>query len=357
MICVVTVVDSVSATSMPINEFIIFRSVHSYPIKQILLVGDNKNTSDVIIPEEVAVIFTGNDRKKIRNAVAEIEKENAKNSIKTVYHLHHQKSAFAFFSAVGFLGVKKKTLFTVHSTYSQRDLKYKLSSIFCALNAKKVNCVSFAALKEYSTFVKALKRKSVFAVPNGVDTERIDSAIDKTNKRDRNALVCVGRMIPLKNHEFLIKLMTLLTENKLLLIGAEDGGTMRALAEKLGVADRVEFAGLIGRDEVFSRISGCAIYLSASKTEGLPVSVLEAGYAGLLPVISDIAPHVEIAGKCKDICVLPLDLEIWAKNVRALSQSPDLFKKGERLSKDIKENFSLEKMHEKYFSVYEELAK
>ena len=359
MICVVSVVDSISTTSMPVNEFVIYRSVHRYPIKQIMIVCDTQKPDNVEIPYNIQVILTGNNKINIRNSVKTILRQCKVSGDKVVFHLHHQKSAITFFVATMLLGIRSKSLYTVHSTYSGRNLKYKFTSCYCVLMAKNANCVSNAAYQQYNSFVKKIKGKHFTAISNGVDTDRIDSILlskIKYNDEDkRKTLICVGRMIPLKNHSFLIDLLRDLPEYRLILIGAKDpDGRVIALSKELGVADRIDFVGLIPRENVFSKLSTSGIYLSPSKVEGLPISVLEAMRVGLIPVISDILPHKEIADKCKEVCVLPFDRNMWLRKIKEYSEMPlvkfQLLQKN--ISSSVKENYSLEKMHCQYEAIY-----
>lgn len=357
MMCVVSVVDSISATSMPINEFVIYRSTHKYPIKQGLIVCNKSVPQDVQIPKDIAVYLTGNDRTEIRKAVQKILNEN-KND-KVIFHMHHQKSALCFLAATVGMGIRRHTLYTVHSTFSARDTKYKISSCLCALLAENVNCVSCAAYEEYAIWVKMLKTQKFFAIPNGVDIDRIDKAIEENPSiSNRNTLICVGRMIPLKNHEFLIYLLEKLPHYKLILVGAEDKeGKIRKLAKQLKVIDRVEITGLIPREEVFRKLNSASIYVSASYVEGLPVSVLEAMRVGLIPILSEINPHKEIANKCEEVITLPYKVEVWKNVIEYYGEldQEDFSRKSELIRAFVKEKFSLDKMHEEYMKIYKRI--
>lgn len=360
MLCIVTVVDSISTTSMPVNEFVIYRSAHNYDIHQAMIVCDTIKPTNVTVPENVDVFLVKNDRKEIRKAVKEIQLSNGNKANSIVYHMHHQKSALVFLLATMGMDVRKHTLYTIHSTYSARNFKYKISSCICSILAKYANCVSKTALEEYSPLVRGIKGGKILTVQNGVDIERIDSVIEKEPEKIRNkkVLICIGRMIPLKNHEFLIHLMKDLPEFKLVLIGAEDNEKkIRKLAQVEQVLDRITILGLIPRNEVFSRLNGAGIYVSASYIEGLPVSVLEAMRVGLIPVISKIKPHQEIAEKCKDISVLPLEKERWIETIRNLGylSNEEFQRKSNVIKKSAKIEFSLDKMHSKYMKIYQNL--
>lgn len=166
-------------------------------------------------------------------------------------------------------------------------------------------------------------------------------------------------MIPLKNHIFLIGLMNLLPEYRLILVGAEDKERkICALAKEKGVEGRVEFKGLIPRDDVFKELEGAAIYVSSSRVEGLPVSVLEAMRVGLLPIISDIMPHKEIAERCTDVRVLSLNEETWADTIKRIGELSDeeFTAITEKIKASVQEQFSLQKMHEQYHAIYRDLV-
>lgn len=356
---IVTVVDSISATSMPINEFVIYRSKNNYEVKQTVIVCDTSVPDDVILPECVEFILTGNDTSKIRKTVKEIE--SSKMGMQVIYHIHHQKAGFYFFKSTLGLRIRERTLFTVHSTYKDRDLKYKITSIVSVLLAKKANCVCKYAYNEYSTIVKYLKRGNFISISNGADFSRVEKCIQIKRNDDypRRTLICIGRMIPLKNHIFLIELLKNLPDVELILVGAEDQNhSIRKLVSEYGIADRVKFTGLISREKVFEILSQCDIYVSASHIEGLPVSVLEAMSAGTVPVLSDIGPHREIKEHCSDVCVLPLEQSLWKRKIMELINMPEqsFENLSQRIKREVRTAYSLEEMHEQYFQLYQSLC-
>lgn len=359
--CVMTVVDTISATSMPVNEFVLYREKHQSPYRQVLIVCNKTGDDKVEIPSSITGYFVGDSTRLLRDCLKRTIQECINDGEKLVCHLHGQKSALAFFRASRGLHLRKHSLYTIHSTYSSRDFKYRLSSCICSLMANYANCVSESAYKEYSSFVRRIKKDHLLAIPNGVDIERIQDAIaglpSHSSVADMNKLVCVGRMIPIKNQQFLVKLLKHLPGTELVLIGKEDG-KIRDLAKEEGVDNRVVMTGLIPRDEVFRWLNECGIYVSASLVEGLPVSVLEAMYVGLIPVLSPIGPHEEVARDCKLIHTTPLSEAEWVKSIRDYQVLMDEEQKNlsAYIKSSIEQNFSLENMHKRYNSIYELLA-
>lgn len=360
-ICILTVVDSISATSMPVNEFVLYRQRNDYPYRQVLIVCSKDGDDKVDLPNSIATYYVGNNVKVLRSHLKEIKEVCANKGESLVCHLHGQKSAIVFFRASMGLHLRAHTLYTVHSTYSSRDLKYRLSSCLCSLLAKYANCVSFSAYNDYAKLVKWVKGGKMIAIQNGVDYNRIQKVIYRLPKHDEVAdihkLICVGRMIPIKNQQFLVKLMKHLPESQLILIGKEDK-MIKELAKLEGVEDQVKMTGIIPRDEVFRQLNECGIYVSASLVEGMPISVLEAMSIGLIPVLSDIAPHNEVAKECMCIHTMPLIEGVWVKTIWNYQKLIE--RERQNLSnyiiKSIKANFSLETMHKHYIAIYDKLA-
>lgn len=353
---IVTVVNTISATSMPINGFVIYRSRNHYPCKQILIVCDHDVPDNVVLPEDVELHLVGSSLKELRMVVKGIKSRYPK----AVYCMHAPKSALQlFYSTIG-LGVWKRTLFSVRSTYKDRDTSYKFQSALATLMAARINCCSDAAYNGYSGFVKAVKGKRFSVITNGVDFNRLIQQCDSSRRTFSKTLLCIGRMIPLKNHKFLVTLMSYLPDYRLILIGSEDAsGEIRRMAQETGVIDRIEFTGLIGRDDVFKRLNDAAIYVSPSKIEGMPVGVLEAMAAGLIPVLSDIEPHKEIASYCRHTYAIPCDIDRWVETIKKLENYPveQYQTLCNEMVDDVRNNYSLETMHKKYNEIYDQLSK
>lgn len=360
-LCILTVVDTLSTTSMPVNEFVLYRHRCGFPFRQILMVfADSKEP--FAMPDDIETLFIGGRTGCMRKELKKIRKSCEERGERLVCHLHAQKSAMAFFWASRGMGLRRHTLYTIHSSFGSRDLKYRLTSCLCTLLARKANCVSESAFQQYQPLIRRLKSGDMLTITNGVDIERIDRTLAKiensASNSDEDALVCVGRIIPIKNQAFLIRLLPLLPSMRLVLVGAEsDSYPVHALAEELGVADRVVFTGMIPREEVFRKLTESRFFVSASTVEGLPVSVLEAMAVGLIPVISDIPPHREIAARCGFECIGTADPKAWVfriLNLRNLGAGLDRL--STQIKETVREHYSLTAMHEQYQSIYEQLA-
>lgn len=73
----------------------------------------------------------------------------------------------------------------------------------------------------------------------------------------------------------------------------EQTPALQRLAAELGVAERVEFSGLLGAAALWRAYRRSAVFVSVPESDGTSVSLLEAMAAGCLPVLSDLAANRE----------------------------------------------------------------
>ena len=84
-----------------------------------------------------------------------------------------------------------------------------------------------------------------------------------------------------------------------LVIGGKKGSdypALAGLAQRLGVGDRVEFRGLVSREEKIRLLQRCAVYLQPSRFEGFGLAGLEAMACGAPVVTSPVGAVPEVGG-------------------------------------------------------------
>ena len=146
-------------------------------------------------------------------------------------------------------------------------------------------------------------------VLNGVDAARLNAtALDPFDARkalalDTEATVigCVARFDEVKRLDLLLRALAspAAAGPMLVLIGrGPEERRLRALADTLGIAGRVRFAGEIADASRLFRAFD--VYAAPSRKEGMPLAVLEAMALGLPVVASDIPAHRELLGPASD---------------------------------------------------------
>lgn len=145
-------------------------------------------------------------------------------------------------------------------------------------------------------------------VLNGIDFSKYLKINDKSEKvnlrnrlnlpQDKTIFVYAARIIKRKNQVFLCEAFSKLSEDKLLLL-LGDGEDFQKLKIKYGSHNNIIFAGY--KSNVHDYLCASDVYVSSSKSEGMPLGVIEALACGLPAVLSDIPQHREIIEKCEQI--------------------------------------------------------
>ena len=127
-------------------------------------------------------------------------------------------------------------------------------------------------------------------VPNGVD---LDAFRPGPPIPDEGPLrvICSARLIERKGQHHLIDAARRLADEgidvRMELVGTGDAQTaLQQQARRLGVADRVEFAGYVAREVIPQRYAAAHVFALPSFNEGLSLAALEALAAGLPLVLS-----------------------------------------------------------------------
>jgi glycosyltransferase involved in cell wall biosynthesis len=137
----------------------------------------------------------------------------------------------------------------------------------------------------------------IVIIPNGIDFDQFSNIenIDIKNTynipRHNKVIGFLGRIQFIKGIDISIEILAHL-KNKLdftfLIIGPDEGDQKRLqkMAEALGIADRIIFTGIITGERKLSTIKGCDLFLLNSRSEGLPMTVLEIAALGIPQIIS-----------------------------------------------------------------------
>jgi len=154
-------------------------------------------------------------------------------------------------------------------------------------------CVTSPKLLAESAALEGFRDKAV-AIPIGIG-EAADAIGDdevralRASHAGRTLVFALGRLVPYKGFEHLVRSATALSANGLMLI-AGDGPLRRdleSLIEELGVQDRVQLLGAVSGREVELYMRACDVFClpSVDKSEAFGIVQIEAMRAGR-PVVS-----------------------------------------------------------------------
>lgn len=152
----------------------------------------------------------------------------------------------------------------------------------------------------------------VTVLPNPVDVRRVRALADPSSRTPGpgRRLVAVGRLVPQKGYEDLLRVITTLDErDQLVVLGdGPDRARLEQLVDQLGVGARVSLLGFV--DNPWAWMAGADALVLPSRTEGMPNVALEALACGT-PVIAtpESGGIAELAEQAPDgaVTVAPID--------------------------------------------------
>ncbi len=287
-------------------------------------------------------------------------------------HVHDPAAAALLLAACALERRGRRNLVvTVHNSWPNLRPRNRVLTAANALVYPTTVACSRAAAASMPNWLRTLAGRRIQVVPNGVDVARVDralSGLEGTGPGGSRGLtvVTVGRLIAIKDQATLVRAFARAghRDDRLVIVGQ---GPLReelqGLARDLGLGDQVELRGLMPREEVYRLLAAADLFVSPSRGEGLPLSVLEAMAAGLPVVLSDIAPHREIIADARrpatmvrtGVVLVPAD--DTAATARAIDDLRALGPAGRaaagaRARRHVQEHFSVGSMTRGYDAVY-----
>lgn len=248
---------------------------------------------------------------------------------------------------------------TVHSDIwfdiadSHGCFKSKIINFFWIRALKHIDmnvCLSESHKKLYSSYLNNLT-----LIPNGIDVAQgVNSSLnpDVKNKissfaRPGKTLFSVGAFRKLKGLEQIIALLAIDVDKKCVFFGdGPDVGHIKEYAEVSGVLDRCLFLGFV--ENPFLYFGFCDALLLVSRSEGFPLSLLEAINYKVAVVCSDIPAF----DKMFDDKLYKYELD----NIESLKKTISLSIKDAQRVNDLYEifqnNHTIDKVAEQYKAVY-----
>lgn len=167
-------------------------------------------------------------------------------------------------------------------------------------------------------------------IPNGVDTQRF--APPEHNERhtsDETRFVAVGSLLPVKQHENLIQAFAemdkaLQARCRLTIVG---GGPLHAdleaLINSLGLEQHVTLLG--NQKDIPAILRQHDVFVSASRTEGFPLSLLEGLATGLPAAVTAVDGVMDIVRDgAEGILVPPGDVSVMTQSMERFARDKTL---------------------------------
>ncbi len=352
---------TVNETTGGYREFAVWREKNMQHEKNIVFVCGKKTEGNKNNCCEVKVIWGNGEIKKIRERIKEILTVCRKKEIPVIFHIQQFSAIDTVIKSTAGLGIRKHMVYTMKSTFSgYADKCIRRQCILSALWAKHLTFLSYASYADYPAVIKWMKGKNISVIEHGADRtaiQKTDFEVRKGEPRQIFEFIYTARIVPVKNHIFLLDVMENVEGIHITLVGEENGSAIQREIKKRHLDSKISITGLMSREKVYSLLVNADGYLSPSTVEGMPVSVLEAMHAGLPMILSDIEPHMELAKKTDGIIILPLKTEMWVEKLKAFKnmKTEELSRLGDENWNAANRYFTLERMHRRYGRLYSSL--
>lgn len=217
----------------------------------------------------------------------------------------------------------------------------------------KVVCLSQNMMNYYRGYIS--QRKLTYAY----NTRIIDEPISKLTVEEQYEIEHFkenGKLIGMscvllyrKGIDVMLKAMTLLPEGYRLFIAGDgkERTTFEQMARDLGISDRVHFAGM--KKDAYRYLPYYDIYALPSRSEGFPISLLEAAACGCKVVASRL-PAVEECFTEEEIAKFDMPDERALAN--AILKANDDSQLGRKLHTAYQQNYSPQRFYERYAEIY-----
>ncbi|MBO0850351.1 MAG: glycosyltransferase [Pseudonocardia sp.] len=181
---------------------------------------------------------------------------------------------------------------------------------------------------------QGVSRRRISIVPSGVDVEALHSDEVPPPKGAGHRLVVLGRLVPRKGIDDVIRALPQVADTELIVAGgppaeklADDpnGRRLRALAERCGVADRVRLVGGVQRDTIRSLLVSADAVVCVPWYEPFGIVPLEAMACGVPVVASAVGGLTDtVVHGVTGLHVPPRDPAALAAVLRELLADPGL---------------------------------
>ena len=249
-----------------------------------------------------------------------------------------------------------------HGTIQEKKRNVLVQRIFWGFADKVLSVSRVHACKISKSMGFPLKKIEVIA--NGVDSDLFRLRDDRRAIRDELGLGAddivlgtVGRLVPVKNQEFLIRSFARLVGDgsRAKLVVAGDGplrGELESEAEKQGCLASVRFLGR--RSDIPDVMAALDIFALTSVSEGMSNTILEAMGSGLPVVATDVGGNPELVVNNETGFLIPSNnVGALASALKNLVENPVLrLQMGQAGRARVERKFSLGAMVANYERLY-----
>ena len=287
-----------------------------------------------------------------------------------IIHLHSYASIHFFISIAIFLYAKNvpvvKTIHTSGLHYASNSLSNKFRRLLEIVATKM--CKTHLIAISQTVYTKAILyfnkyAQSINLIYNGKDLNPFKKDCPNILKKEESDIIGIysARIVNGKNHMFLINIWKVLKErgkNNIKLYLAGDGDNLTFLKKyinKEGLSDSIICLGYCNNVPEILLQSDFAVF--PSEYEGFSIALIEKLAAGLPVICSKIPPFEEVINNNHNGFIIDIkNKKAWIDCIEKISMNKKLRERIGFNAKLKSEDFSIEKMINKYEILYSEIV-
>jgi glycosyltransferase involved in cell wall biosynthesis len=231
------------------------------------------------------------------------------------------------------------------------ELKYALAAACCDW----IVGICDATTNNLKNIHTVAARKIVRVYNGALPIERV--AREQQPKKSGFTFVYVGRLAPVKNHSLLLNAfrtaLSSMPALRLWMVGdGSERETLERLATELGIASQVTFWGQ--QLDVAPFFSAADAFIMSSKSEGLPMSLLQAFSLGLPAIVTDVGGMAEVVRMAQaGFTVSATDpAEMSAAILRMAANDAERIRFSMNAEEAFRSQFTLQTMVDAYMDLY-----
>jgi rhamnosyl/mannosyltransferase len=204
-------------------------------------------------------------------------------------------------------------------------------------------------------------REKCCVIPLGINVDRramrtMEDVFELRRLESEPLILAVGRLVPYKGFDVLIRALRHI-DGKLLLIGeGPEAGALRSLAEREGVAHKLEMPGRVDDLRPYFYRASMFVLPSTTRAEAFGLVQLEAMATGLPVINTEIdsgVPEVSINGET-GFTVPPANVSALSNAISLLLERRDLRERfGAAAMARVQAGFSADRMAERTMALYQ----
>lgn len=209
--------------------------------------------------------------------------------------------------------------------------------------------------ENYSKWLKENKRIKIVEIPN-----ILECVSEKSARLEKNNLISIGRLHPVKDFETLIHVFNIVQEkikdaNLTIVGGGDEFEHLNTLINKLNLNSKIKITGMVDKEKVEEYLFDSDLYVMTSLTECFPMVLLEALSVGVPTIAFDVpvGPRAIIKDDVNGYLIKNREIEVMADKIIQLLNNREKLKLLGKAGKESSYQYLPENVMKKWYQIFQ----